>query len=199
MSGSIQKNVMLASKVSSMLGLRRAAAASPPLTRPIVGMVWQQQARTQMTKPGTIQLKVNKPADGLRELERQRLQRPVAPHLAIYKWQVHSVSSAMERNTGLLLSGGLYLFAASYMVAPWLGSDLSSATLAASFGALPVAAKLGMKFFFAWPFTFHAFNGIRYVVSSAGYTLTSKQQIVKIAWGVVASSALAAIGLVAWV
>ncbi|EPS34231.1 hypothetical protein PDE_09195 [Penicillium oxalicum 114-2] len=199
MSGSVQKNVMLASKASTMLGLRRAVVASPSLIRPTMGLVWQQQVRLQTTKPDTIQLKVNKPEDGLRELERQRLQRPVAPHLSIYKWQIHSVSSAMERNTGLLLSGGLYLFATSYLAAPWLGWDLSSATLAASFGALPVAAKAGIKFFLAWPFTFHLFNGIRYIASSAGYTLTSKPQIVKIAWGVVGSSALAAIGLVAWV
>ncbi|GFF60162.1 succinate dehydrogenase cytochrome B subunit, mitochondrial, partial [Aspergillus udagawae] len=151
------------------------------------------------TKPVTAPLRVIKPESAQEELARQRLRRPVAPHLSIYKWQVHSVSSAMERNTGLLLAGGLYLFGTSYLVAPWLGWDLSSAALVAAFGSLPVAAKVVLKFFVAWPFTFHLFNGIRYVVSSTGYTLGSKSQFIKIAWAVVGSSALAAVGLVAYV
>ncbi|GFF52695.1 succinate dehydrogenase cytochrome B subunit, mitochondrial [Aspergillus udagawae] len=153
----------------------------------------------QTTKPVTAPLRVIKPESAQEELARQRLRRPVAPHLSIYKWQVHSVSSAMERNTGLLLAGSLYLFGTSYLVAPWLGWDLSSAALVAAFGSLPVATKVVLKFFVAWPFTFHLFNGIRYVVSSTGYTLGSKSQFIKIAWVVVGSSALAAVGLVAYV
>jgi succinate dehydrogenase (ubiquinone) cytochrome b560 subunit len=123
----------------------------------------------------------------------------VAPHLSIYKWQVHSVSSALERNTGLLLAGSLYLFGTSYLVAPWLGLDLSSASLVAAFGSLPVVAKVLLKLAVTWPFTFHLFNGIRYVVSSTGYTLNSRSQFIKIAWAVVGSSSLAAVGLVAYV
>ncbi|KAE8369298.1 putative cytochrome b subunit of succinate dehydrogenase [Aspergillus caelatus] len=153
----------------------------------------------QTTKPITTPLKVIKPESAQEELTRQRLRRPVAPHLSIYKWQVHSVSSAMERNTGILLAGGLYLFGTSYLVAPWLGWDLSSAALVAAFGALPVAAKVALKFFVAWPFTFHLFNGIRYLATTTGRTLDSKSQFIKIAWAVVGSSALAAAGLVAYV
>ncbi|KAJ5589251.1 hypothetical protein N7537_011929 [Penicillium hordei] len=218
MAGSIQKNMMLIQKASSMLGLRRAAVVSPS-TRPIMGLVWQQQvrydmqkiergyvltnptlaSRMQTTKPVTTPLRVIKPEFAQEELVRQRLRRPVAPHLAIYKWQVHSVSSAMERNTGLLLAGGLYLFGTSYLIAPWLGWDLSSAALVAAFGSLSVATKVILKFFVAWPFTFHLFNGIRYIISTTGYTLDSKSQFIKIAWAVVGSSALAAVGLVAYV
>ncbi|KAJ5726580.1 uncharacterized protein N7483_007937 [Penicillium malachiteum] len=197
MAGSIQKNVIMMQKASSMFSLRRAAVASPSIM-PIMGRAWQQQVRMQTTKPVTTPLKVLTPQTAQEGLARQRLQRPVAPHLSIYKWQVHSVSSAMERNTGLLLAGGMYLFGTSYLVAPWLGWDLSSAALVAAFGSLPVAAKLGLKFLVAWPFTFHLFAGIRYTVSAAGYTLNNKAQIIKVAWAVVGSSALAAIGLVAY-
>lgn len=154
--------------------------------------------RMQTTKPTTTPSKVLKPEADQEILARQRLRRPVAPHLAIYKWQVHSVSSAMERNTGLLLAGGLYLFSTSYLVAPWLGWDLSSATLVAAFGALPLAAKVMLKFSVAWSFTFHFFNGIRYLATSTGRTLNSKAEIVKIAWAVIGSSAVAAVGLVAY-
>ncbi|KOS39848.1 hypothetical protein ACN38_g9293 [Penicillium nordicum] len=197
MAGSIQKNMILM-KALSMFNLRRTAVASPAIM-PLMGLAWQQQVRMQTTKPVTGPLRVIKPESAQEGLARQRLRRPIAPHLSIYKWQVHSVSSAMERNTGLLLAGGLYLFGTSYLVAPWLGWDLPSAALVAAFGSLPVAAKVGLKFFVAWPFTFHLFNGIRYCVSAAGYTLDSKTQIIKIAWAVVGSSALAAIGLVAYV
>ncbi|KAJ5920418.1 hypothetical protein N7516_011276 [Penicillium verrucosum] len=183
---------------SSMFNLRRTAVAFPPIM-PLMGLAWQQQVRMQTTKPVTGPLRVIKPESAQEGLARQRLRRPIAPHLSIYKWQVHSVSSAMERNTGLLLAGGLYLFGTSYLVAPWLGWDLSSAALVAAFGSLPVAAKVGLKFFVAWPFTFHLFNGIRSCVSAAGYTLDSRTQIIKIAWAVVGSSALPAIGLVAYV
>lgn len=152
----------------------------------------------QTTKPTTTPLKVNTPEFAQQELARQRLRRPVAPHLAIYKWQVHSVSSAMERNTGLLLAGGLYLFGTSYLLAPMLGWEMSSATLVAAFGALPVAAKVALKFCVAWPFTFHLFNGVRYLAAATARTLNTRAQIIKIAWTVIGSSAVAAVGLVAY-
>ncbi|GFF68310.1 hypothetical protein CNMCM6936_001271 [Aspergillus lentulus] len=200
MAGSIQKSMMLMQKTSPMLAVRRAAVAFPSNTfTPIIGLARQQHMRMQTTKPVTTPLRVIKPESAQEELARQRLRRPVAPHLSIYKWQVHSVSSALERNTGLLLAGSLYLFGTSYLVAPWLGLDLSSAALVAAFGSLPVVAKVLIKLAVAWPFTFHLFNGIRYVVSSTGYTLNSRSQFIKIAWAVVGSSALAAVGLVAYV
>ncbi|RJE21385.1 hypothetical protein PHISCL_06289 [Aspergillus sclerotialis] len=152
-------------------------------------------SRMQTTKPT---LKVMKVESGEQELARQRLQRPVAPHLSIYKGQVHSVSSALERNTGLFFAGGLYLFGTSYLVAPWFGCDLSSATIAAAFGALPLAAKVAVKFCVAWPFTFHVFNSIRYIAKSTGRTFDSARQMIKIAWAVVGTSALTAVGLVAY-
>lgn len=152
-------------------------------------------SRTQTTKQT---LKVMKVESGQQELARQRLQRPVAPHLSIYKWQVHSVSSALERNTGILFAGGLYLFGTSYLVAPWFGWDLSSPVIVAAFGALPLAAKVAVKLCVAWPFSFHVFNGIRYITTSTGSTLQSKAQMITIAWAVVGTSALAAVGLVAY-
>ncbi|KAF7162013.1 hypothetical protein CNMCM5623_007384 [Aspergillus felis] len=192
MAGSIQKNMMLMQKVY----------AAPQLHPYLLHLSWAwhgKQVRMQTTKTIITPLRVIKPESAQEELARQRLQRPVAPHLSIYKWQVHSVSSAMERNTGLLLAGGLYLFGTSYLVAPWLGWDLSSAALIAAFSSLPVAAKVILKLSIAWPFTFHLFNGIRYIISSTGYTLNSRSQFIKIAWAVVGSSALAAVGLVAYV
>ena len=101
----------------------------------------------------------------------------------------------MERNTGIMLSGGLYLFGTAYVAAPFLGWDLSAASMAAAFGAWPLAAKLSAKFLMAWPFTFHVFNGVRYLVTAAGKSLDNKPQIIKIGWAVTGASLMSAIAL----
>ncbi|PWY70507.1 cytochrome b560 subunit of succinate dehydrogenase [Aspergillus heteromorphus CBS 117.55] len=158
----------------------------------------QQQQLRWTTTNRKIQITPQTPAQAQALLAQQRLRRPVSPHLQIYKWQVNSVSSALERNTGILFSGGLYLFATSYLIAPYLGWDLSSTTLVAAVAGLPVVAKLALKFAIAWPFTFHVVNGVRYLATSGARTIASKGQIVGVAWGVVGVSFLGAVGLVAF-
>ncbi|EFW20928.1 succinate dehydrogenase cytochrome b560 subunit [Coccidioides posadasii str. Silveira] len=120
---------------------------------------------------------VRTPQDGQRILAAQRLNRPVSPHLSIYKFQITSVVSSLERLTGMMLSGGLYLFGTAYVVSPYLGWDLSSASLAAAFGALPFATKAAAKFSIAWPFLFHCLNGTKYMVWSWGKLLNNKAVI----------------------
>ncbi|PYI09957.1 hypothetical protein BO78DRAFT_361758 [Aspergillus sclerotiicarbonarius CBS 121057] len=191
MAATLQRNALLLQK-ASLSGLRRGAVSSPSVF-PLAGAAWQQvSSRSTQTKPAVT---VMTPEAAQQNLARQRLQRPVAPHLGIYKWQVHSVSSAMERNTGILMSGGLYLFATAYLASPYLGWDLSSTALVTAFGALPLAAKVGIKFLVAWPFTFHLFGGVRYLATATARTLDNKAQFIKIAWAVVGTSAVAAAGL----
>lgn len=80
-------------------------------------------------------------------LAHQRLSRPVAPHLGIYKWQITSVLSISTRLTGLLLSGLFYAFGAAYLVVPWLGLgwDLSSAGIVAAVHGWPGWVKGGLR------------------------------------------------------
>ena len=75
-----------------------------------------------------------------------------------------------------------------------MGWHLESASIAAAFGAWPVIAKVATKFFFAWPFTFHSFNGLRHLLWDTGSTMTNKQVIIT-GWTVIAISTLAALGL----
>ncbi|OOF92444.1 hypothetical protein ASPCADRAFT_210296 [Aspergillus carbonarius ITEM 5010] len=102
----------------------------------------------------------------------------------------------MQRNTGILFSGSLYLFATSYLAAPYLGWDLSSTSLVAAAATLPVAVKFALKFAVAWPFTFHILAGVRYLATSGAKTLDNREKFVKIAWGVVGASFVSALGLV---
>lgn len=74
----------------------------------------------------------------------------------------------------MALSGGIYVFALAYLAAPTLGLHLESATIAAAFGSLPVAAKVGIKAAVALPFTFHSWNGIRHLLWDTGKALDIK-------------------------
>jgi succinate dehydrogenase (ubiquinone) cytochrome b560 subunit len=122
------------------------------------------------------------PADEATILAKQRLHRPVSPHLDIYdKQQTFFGGSIWMRITGSAFSGTLYLFSTAYLAAPLLGWHLESASLAAAFGALPFAVKGGLKFLAAWPFVFHAFNGVRHLLFDVGVGFT-RQTIVKTGW-----------------
>ncbi|EZF22984.1 succinate dehydrogenase, cytochrome b556 subunit [Trichophyton rubrum D6] len=127
-------------------------------------------------------------------LAKQRLNRPVSPHLSIYRPQITWYLSSLNRITGAILSGGLYIFASAYLVSPLLGWHLESASLAAAFAALPIAAKVAMKFTMALPFTFHCFNGVRHLVWDLGKQLTN-QQVITTGWTVVGLTLTSALAL----
>jgi succinate dehydrogenase (ubiquinone) cytochrome b560 subunit len=60
------------------------------------------------------------------------------------------------------------VFGAAYLVSPVFGWHLDVATMAAAFGSLPVAAKIGIKGLIAFPFSFHSINGVRHLVWDTG-------------------------------
>ncbi|KAF1346091.1 hypothetical protein BDV97DRAFT_35113 [Delphinella strobiligena] len=122
-------------------------------------------------------------------LAKQRLNRPVAPHLGIYKPQVTWYLSALNRVTGVALSGPLYLFGLAYLAAPAFGWHLESTSIAAAFGAWPVAAKFLTKFLISLPFTFHSLNGLRHLAWDFTVGITNKQVQVT-GWTVVGLTAI---------
>ena len=131
-------------------------------------------------------------------LAAQRRNRPISPHLSIYKPQVTWILSGLNRVTGLMLSGPFYLFGLAYLAAPVLGWHLESASIAAAFASWPMIAKIGVKSFFAFPFTFHSFNSLRHLVWDTGSQFSNKQVIVS-GWTAVGLSVVSALALVALV
>ncbi|CZT05915.1 probable succinate dehydrogenase cytochrome b subunit [Rhynchosporium agropyri] len=121
----------------------------------------------------------------------QRKLRPTSPNLTIYKPQTTWILSSLNRVTGLTLSVPFYLFGMAYLASPLTGMHLDSATLAASFGALPVAAKFGFKFLAALPFTFHSWNGLRHLAWDTGRTFKN-ETVIKTAWACVAATFVSA-------
>lgn len=136
-------------------------------------------------------------SDGHAILAAQRRNRPVSPHLGIYKPQITSVLSISERITGLIFSGGLYVFGSSYLLAHVMGWHFDSSTLVSAFAAWPVAAQVSAKMAVAFPFVFHCWNGVRHAVWDAGYMMKNQQVNIS-GWITVGLSVVTSVGLVMW-
>ncbi|KAL2146543.1 hypothetical protein VTI28DRAFT_3433 [Corynascus sepedonium] len=171
---------MIAQRAGTTALRRVAGKPNAFFTANVARLGLAQSLSTTQTRPVATQ-KITA-EDQYSILAKQRLNRPVSPHLAIYdKQQTWFGGSIWMRITGSAFSGSLYLFATAYLAAPLLGWHLESASLAASFGALPLAVKGGLKFLAAWPFTFHFFNGIRHLLFDMAVGF-KRQTIVKTGW-----------------
>jgi succinate dehydrogenase / fumarate reductase cytochrome b subunit len=120
-----------------------------------------------------------------------QVQRPLSPHLQIYKWQLTSVLSIIHRGSGLALAVGTvflvwWLFAAAYNPS-WF--SLAQAFWYSWFGRLLL---LGWTF----SFFFHLCNGIRHLVWDSGWGFDLKTTYFT-GWLVVAAST--ALTLIAWI
>lgn len=85
-------------------------------------------------------------------------QRPLSPHLLIYRPQISSMLSILHRITGVALSFGLILFAA------WVWAAAYSPDCYADIQAF-AASIIGKLFLFGWTvaFYYHLGNGIRHL------------------------------------
>jgi succinate dehydrogenase / fumarate reductase, cytochrome b subunit len=91
-------------------------------------------------------------------------ERPLSPHLQIYKWQLPMAMSILHRATGLALAGGT-IFLVWWLVAA-AGGEQAFVAADWFFGSW-----LGLIFLFGWCFCFfyHLCNGIRHLAWDAGY------------------------------
>ena len=91
-------------------------------------------------------------------------ERPLSPHLQIYKWPLAMATSILHRATGIALAIGT-VFLVWWLVAAAMGEQAYA--LAQWF----FGSWLGVIFLFGWCFSFfyHLCNGIRHLVWDAGY------------------------------
>jgi len=118
-------------------------------------------------------------------------QRPLSPHLDIYKWQVTMASSILHRATGVGLGGGM-LVLAWWLIAAASGADyyeMVSGLLTSIIGRIVLLA-------FTWALFFHLCNGIRHLFwdIGMGYDVVTATRS---AWAVIGASVV--LTLVAWV
>jgi succinate dehydrogenase / fumarate reductase, cytochrome b subunit len=92
--------------------------------------------------------------------------RPLSPHLQIYKPQLTSMLSISHRLTGVALGLGT-LFLVWWLIAAATG-DAAFATVQAFFGSW-----LGLLLLFGWTFSFffHLCNGVRHLMWDTGHGL----------------------------
>jgi succinate dehydrogenase / fumarate reductase cytochrome b subunit len=117
--------------------------------------------------------------------------RPLSPHLQIYRWQLTSVLSILHRATGVMLGIGAIL------LVWWL--------VAAASGPEPYDAVenflgswLGLLLLFGWTLSlfYHLCNGVRHLVWDTGHGLDLKSTYIG-GWLVVGGAAT--LTLIAWV
>lgn len=97
-------------------------------------------------------------------MNRPQNDRPLSPHLSIYRWQITNTLSILHRITGFGLSLGLALFALWLIGAAWCPTLF--AALQSFFGSM-----VGKLFLFGWTaaFYYHLANGMRHLNWDMGH------------------------------
>ena len=117
--------------------------------------------------------------------------RPLSPHLQVYRPQITSVLSIAHRATGIVLAAGLLA------LLWWLAAAASGADAFADVQAA-AGSVLGRLFLFGWTFAlfYHLCNGIRHLFwdFGKGYELATVSLT-----GWLSVSGAAALTVLAWV
>ncbi|MGI9272898.1 MAG: succinate dehydrogenase, cytochrome b556 subunit [Woeseiaceae bacterium] len=97
-------------------------------------------------------------------------ERPLSPHLSIYRWPITMTLSILHRITGVALSVGLIL------LAYWLVTVASGGADYDQLNAL-LATLVGRACLIGWTFAFflHLANGVRHLVWDVGRGFEIKQ------------------------
>ncbi|MDP7143012.1 MAG: succinate dehydrogenase, cytochrome b556 subunit [Alphaproteobacteria bacterium] len=94
----------------------------------------------------------------------KKIQRPLSPHLQVYKPQMTSVLSILHRMTGFAMAVGI-------LVVVWMLVAAASGEQAYNVFLHYVGSKVGMVLLFGWSvaFFYHMSNGIRHLFWDMGY------------------------------
>ncbi len=97
-------------------------------------------------------------------------ERPLSPHLQIYRWQLTMIMSILHRITGAGLVAGTLLLA-WLLIAAALGDGAYN--VAHAF----ITSPLGLLMIFGWSvaFYYHLLNGVRHLIWDMGYLLSLKE------------------------
>jgi succinate dehydrogenase / fumarate reductase cytochrome b subunit len=97
-------------------------------------------------------------------------ERPLSPHISIYRWPITMTISILHRVTGVSMSVGLVVFAW------WLSSVAVGGACYESFTRL-MASMPGRLLLIAWSFAFflHLANGVRHLFWDFGHGFEKKQ------------------------
>ena len=91
-------------------------------------------------------------------------ERPLSPHLQVYRWQITMTMSILHRATGVALAVG------AFAVAWWLLAVAGGSETFATFHSFATSwfGKLAL-FGFSFCLIYHLLNGIRHLLWDVGY------------------------------
>jgi len=97
-------------------------------------------------------------------------ERPLSPHLQIYKVELPMLLSGLHRITGIALSVG------SLLLVAWISSAVYSAEAFTSMNRF-LGGFIGQFVLFGWTFSliFHSVSGVRHLIWDTGRLLEVKQ------------------------
>jgi len=91
-------------------------------------------------------------------------ERPLSPHMQVYRWQVQMVTSILHRATGIILVLGSLLMVCAF---------LSLAAGPEAWARFSAFARSGLGFLilfgWTWALAYHLLNGIRHLIQDAGW------------------------------
>jgi len=117
-----------------------------------------------------------------------RNDRPLSPHVGLYRWQISNSLSILHRMTGILLSLG------ALALVGWLVSIVAGPSAYASLNEF-FSSPLGALMLLGWTFCFfyHLCNGIRHLAWDTGHGL-EKERARQTGWLVVAVAVIMTLG-----
>jgi len=108
--------------------------------------------------------------------------RPLSPHLSVYRWPLTMALSILHRATGVAMTVGFIVFAG------WLFDAASGPDVYAQFlGCMDTTVGLVLLVGWSYAFFFHLSNGIRHFVWDTGRGF-EKEQVNRSAWIVIVAS-----------
>lgn len=105
-----------------------------------------------------------------------RTERPLSPHVGIYRWQAQMVTSILHRATGIALAAGSVLLLVG-LIALAAGPAAFESVSAFCTSWVGIALLLG----WSWSLAFHLLNGIRHLLQDAGLGFQI-EQFVRNSW-----------------
>ena len=116
-------------------------------------------------------------------------ERPLSPHLQIYRPQMTSATSIFHRMTGAALALG------ALAVTGWLCAAASGGVVWDSLQYFRTSLLGAMMLFgWLWCFVYHLLNGIRHLKWDTGYGLTIKSANLS-GWLIIISSAIITVAI----
>jgi succinate dehydrogenase / fumarate reductase cytochrome b subunit len=115
-------------------------------------------------------------------------ERPLSPHISIYRWPITMLLSILHRATGIAMSLGFVVFVA-WLFDAALGPDAYAAFTAA------MGSMVGKVLLIGWSlaFFYHLSNGVRHLYWDTGRGLEKAQASASSWWVLIIAAVLTAV------